>query len=336
VRSRLERVAENAIRDAVTQGWGLEVDELRYLPEGGGAYHWIAHADDGQRWFVTCDDLDSKPWLGKDRDTVFDGLGAAYGAAMDLRVAGCAFVVTPIAAVSGAPAQRVDDRHTVAVFDYVDGEPGQWGRPLAPRVLDELVTMLAWLHRTTPAVRTLARRGLEVPGRDDLEEALSDLGRPWHGGPLSEGARRELAMHVEVVLRSLADLDRFAIGENETVDELVVTHGEPHPGNIIRTANGLVLVDWDTVALARPERDLWMLANANEDIIAVYRDLTGVRLDRDALRVYRLLWALTDVAAFTIQLRREHRRDADAAGALRGLRSILNGREPCPYGTLPT
>jgi spectinomycin phosphotransferase len=32
---------------------------------------------------------------------------------------------------------------------------------------------------------------------------------------------------------------------------MVVTHGEPHPGNLIQTSAGLVLIDWDTVAVAR-------------------------------------------------------------------------------------
>jgi hypothetical protein len=47
---------------------------------------------------------------------------------------------------------------------------------------------------------------------------------------------------------------------------------------------------------------------------------------------HRLAWALTDLAAFTRLLRGEHRRGADADKALAGLRSILAGREPSPYG----
>ena len=36
----------------------------------------------------------------------------------------------------------------------------------------------------------------------------------------------------------------------------VITQGEPHPGNVLRTLAGLRLIDWDVSALARPERDL--------------------------------------------------------------------------------
>jgi hypothetical protein len=77
VRGQFEHVQESVITDVIADGWGLRIDEFRYFPEGAGAYHWIAHTDDGRRWFVTCDDLQTKPWLGSDCDAVFEGLLAA-------------------------------------------------------------------------------------------------------------------------------------------------------------------------------------------------------------------------------------------------------------------
>src|SRR5215211_932036 len=191
--------------------------------------------------------------------------------------------------------------------------------------------MLADLHLSTPPSLVLRRRGFDVPGRDEFEAALEDLGRRWNGGPLSERARRVLAGEVELVRGWLRDLDRFAAG-SEVMDRTeVVTHGEPHPGNLIRTAGRLRLVDWDTVALARPERDLWMIDDVDPGSLDAYRGATGLALDRDALVAGRLLWALTDLAAFTEQLRREHRGNEDDDWALPGLRTILSGDEPRPY-----
>jgi spectinomycin phosphotransferase len=102
----------------------------------------------------------------------------------------------------------------------------------------------------------------------------------------------------------------------------------------MRTGEGLALIDWDTVALAPPERDLWMLAEADPALVTRYEHLTGVEADADALRAHRLLWALDDLAAFTAQLRRPHGRDADAERALTAVRDILSGREPAPYGAM--
>jgi spectinomycin phosphotransferase len=332
VRSPMEWITERAIKAAVIDGWALRIDSLRYLPEGGGAYHWMAFGDH-RRWFLTCDDLTTKPWLGADTDSVFEGLVGAYLTAIDLRAAGVRFVAAPIPNVSGEAAVRIDERHSIAILEYLDGEPGQWGRSLGDREHRDHLALLAQLHASTPAVRSAARRGLDVPGREGFEQALDDLDQRWDGGPLSERARRELAGHADLALSWLVDLDRLAarLGAMDAND--VITHGEPHPGNLLRTATGPVLIDWDTVALARPERDVWMIADSSgAAVIDAYRDLTGVTLDREALVAYRLLWALTDLAAFSLQLRGEHQLDADAERALAAVRSILDGHEPSPYG----
>ena len=173
----------------------------------------------------------------------------------------------------------------------------------------------------------------EQAARRTLEAALDDVHQPWTGGPLAELARRELASHADAVTALLDEVDQFAATEAESDVGLVVTHGEPHPGNLIRTADGLAMVDWDTVALARPERDLWMLAD-DETLIDAYERLTERNLDRRALSAHRLMWSLTDLAAYTLQLRREHQLGADSDRALAAIRSILDGDEPQPYGRL--
>ncbi|MBV8950857.1 MAG: aminoglycoside phosphotransferase family protein [Actinobacteria bacterium] len=280
------------------------------------------------------DDLDTKPWLGTDRDAVFRGLLAAYGTAVELRASGSAFVVAPEAASCGAPAERLDDRHSLSVFGYVDGEPGRWGRSLMRTGLNEVVEMLAKLHShpaTTPGV---ARRWFAIPGRAELDSAMADLDVVWDGGPLSEAARRDLTTHTRLIERWLAHLDRFTARLSERGNATVLTHGEPHPGNLILTKAGLVLVDWDSVALAPPERDLWMFDGMGDAVFTHYQTLTGITPDRDAVSAYRLLWALADAAAFVVQLRREPRDEPDAHKALDSLRSIFERRAPSPYNVI--
>lgn len=118
--------------------------------------------------------------------------------------------------------------------------------------------------------------------------------------------------------------------------EPVVTHGEPHPGNLIRTAEGFVLVDWDTVAVDRAERDLWMLDDGTGSAWAEYARLTGRAVDPDAAALYRLAWGLTDLAAFVGRLRAPHGRDPDTERAWTGIQAILASVEPAPYGARAT
>ena len=54
-------------------------------------------------------------------------------------------------------------------------------------------------------------------------------------------------------------------------------------------------------------------------------------MDQASLAAYRLLWALADIAAFTIQLREPHHADADAEKTIAALRGILEGQASPPF-----
>src|SRR5260370_8682667 len=57
---------------------------LRYAAVGGGSYHWVVDDGQGERRFVTVDDLDGKGWLGRSRPAVFAGPRAAMDPAVPL------------------------------------------------------------------------------------------------------------------------------------------------------------------------------------------------------------------------------------------------------------
>jgi spectinomycin phosphotransferase len=109
----------------------------------------------------------------------------------------------------------------------------------------------------------------------------------------------------------------------------VVTHGEPHAANVISEGDRHALVDWDTVALAPPERDLWILDDGDDACAAgsIYTDATGYQPDQAALDFFRLGWDLADIAAFTNVLRSPHIEDADTAKAYAGLTICLATRD---------
>jgi spectinomycin phosphotransferase len=326
VRDRPAGVTERDVARALADGWGLAAETLRYAAVGGGSYHWVVTAGHPERWFVTVDDLDDKGWLGRSRPAVFSGLRAAMDAALWLRrEAGLGFVLAPVPALDGQAVRPLGDRHAVAVFPFLPGSPGQWDEPLPGPELAELVVMLAALHRVDPAAVRLPRREIVLSWRGDLEIALRELGRPWTGGPFTEPARALLSGAAGPVRRGLDTLDQWASGPAAAAN-LVITHGEPHPGNVIRMAaggaggaglpaggagparGGIMLIDWDTVALAPPERDLWMVATEAGDELRRYTELTGRPVDAAALELYRLRWALDDLSCFVRDLRAPHRR----------------------------
>ena len=85
----------------------------------------------------------------------------------------------------------------------------------------------------------------------------------------------------------------------------------------------LMLVDWDTVGLARPERPLWLVAAETDHLLRRYTELTGRPVDPAALELYRLRWALDDISCFARNLRAAHRRTPDAEHAWQSLERTI-------------
>lgn len=313
----------------LSDGWGVDVMAAEYAAVGGGSYHWVVTERDGLRGFVTVDDLDRKPWLGATRESVFEGLSRAFGIAVALRDGGLGFVVAPISSMAGETVRRIGPRYSVALFPFVDGAPGRFGHYETAEQA-AIATMLVQLHQV-PAVSSVAARiDLDLPGRSHLESALGELEDVWLGGPFSEPARQALSRHASDVAELLALDARLALDLSAGSSDWVITHGEPHAANLMRTDHGHMLLDWDTVALAPPERDLWMLVGSAADELPIYTKATGRQLDDAALRFFRLRWNLADLAAFTDVLRSAHFHNADTVKAYDGLTYCLAIRERWP------
>jgi spectinomycin phosphotransferase len=327
VRDRPAGISDRDLCNAVAGGWRLDVAAAEYAPVGGGSYHWIVRDRAGRRWFATVDDLDQKRWLGGTRDAVAEGLATAMALAVALRdQAGLPFVLAPLKARNGAAIARLGCAYAVALFPYLDGVAGRFGEELPAGERDQVVDMLAALHRAAPGTARPAQHQVDLARRGDLETALSELGQLWDGGPFSEPARALLGAHANQVGKLLTRFDRLA--ERVTALGPVITHGEPHPANLLHAGPTTMLIDWDTVGLAPPERDLWWVMSGSEgDEGRRYTRATGRPVDPAALAFYRLRWPLDDLSIFVHRLRSGHSRTADAEHTLRALRLTLAAPE---------
>jgi spectinomycin phosphotransferase/16S rRNA (guanine(1405)-N(7))-methyltransferase len=292
---------ESVLAGAVERGWGLRVASMSYLAVGWGSHHWEVAGEDGARWFVTVDEVANKRVSGRESlDEGFGRLVASLRAAVDLRAAGREFVVAPALAGHGEPVLRLGERFAVAVYPFVDGESFKWGEE-SPRWRLGMLEMVTAVH--TAPVRALADE-FAVPFRDQLEAACA--GRAEDCGPY---ARRVAALgqeHAPGIRRLLGRYDELVNVARQRPERAVLTHGEPHPGNTMLTAGGWRLIDWDTVLVAPPERDLWDLDPGDGSILAAYESATGVTPLPGVLDLYRLGWDVKDMAYDVARFFRPH------------------------------
>jgi spectinomycin phosphotransferase len=97
------------LKTLLERHWGLIDVELEYLPVGFGSHHWLARDLQGERKFVTADDLEATFQRGPDADSSFAALDRAFRTASALRdEAKLEFVVAPLPDDEAAVIRRLN------------------------------------------------------------------------------------------------------------------------------------------------------------------------------------------------------------------------------------
>jgi Phosphotransferase enzyme family len=321
-------LSEDTLTSALARGWDAHVASMAYQAVGFGSHHWEAADAAGARWFVTVDELETKQRsLDEPLAATFARLRASLSAARDLRDCGAAFVVAPALTRDNEPLMRLDDRLTVAVYPFVDGQSFSWGEFSTPAQRQGMLDLIVSVHTAPAAARRHATEDdFTVLHRDELElvlgsgHAAADVA---DCGPYARPTVRLVAENAAGLRRTLARYDALVAAARSRPAGVVLTHGEPHPGNVMLTATGWVLIDWDTALVAPPERDLWSLDPGDGSVLRRYAGATGVTARPGLLELYRIRWDLADLAVTVSRFRRPHPGSEDDEKSWDGLRSLI-------------
>jgi aminoglycoside phosphotransferase (APT) family kinase protein len=171
---------------------------------------------------------------------------------------------------SGCPVAALDPRVEPGVYERDGFVVTLWTyyEPVTPREISPADYANA-LERLHAGMRKL---DVPTPHFTDRVESAEQLVASRDDTPALADADREL---LGDTLRGL----RRGISEHGGVEQLL--HGEPHPGNVLTTKNGLLFIDLETCCRGPVEFDL---AHAPEDVSEHY---PGV--NQDLLRECRIL-----------------------------------------------
>lgn len=318
MQTRPPDLSDSDVATAVARGWALTGCVATYAPLGYGSHHWQVVDSSGDRWFASVDLADDG---GLSRR-----LTAALGAAAEAHEAGLSCVVAPLRTAADDVVVPLGDRYALALYPHVGGRSGSFSDALSREETVELVGMLAELHDLPTSSLSLGHESFEIPGRVKLEGSLTRLADAahWTGG-YGERVRQLLTRHPDLLTRALTEHDRLVEAAGPQADRMVLTHGEPHPGNLLRSEYGLRLIDWDTALLAPPERDVWLVdARSDGRASAAYATLTGRRLQPELLARYDLAWSLADIADFVETLRGAPEKTEDTGWSWDALEVTVN------------
>lgn len=323
------------LANVLRTGWGIVATSIDYRPIGFGTHHYVVRDSGGTDWFVNVDDLTAKTGIDGYAADPRAALERALRVAMAAREAGFLAANAPLAHAAGGAVADLGTRFAVAVYPYIDGTSGSYGPYTSDEDRRDVHVAIGRLHAATALIPAglAGVDSLEVPGGAGLATMLDSAGdgHPRKiAGPYAERARAVLRTHASAVRAALERHDRLANAVRRSGEPWVITHGEPHAGNVMRRRDGtLLLIDWDTVALAPRERDLAVMrvddpswTDADRD---AYRGAAGtaVTVDEEAIAMYRLRWTLTDVAICATQLLEPHADDENTRMSWRVLRDQI-------------
>ena len=311
----------------LSEYWAFHPTEVTYAPVGGGCHHWIAVDAVGQRWFVTANQLDPYgSWLGPTAECTRIAEEVAMRAAKELADRGYAFVIAPIPDCSGRLTRHIMPSWTLLVLPYVDGWSTRGGEWKDRGERTQIAGILGRLHIATPP-ETLRRWDFAVPGRDALTTALAELDQPWMCGPYAEPTRQRLAGAIGHVRGQFERYDALVCQIEASGDPWVVTHGEPHSANVIRTEDGrMCLIDWGTAQLAPRERDLAVLHDGPSDYLPPYQAEAGPYAPRaEAIELFHVWWGLAEIGSYVQIFRRPHTDSLDNKQSWQNLTMYVPG-----------
>jgi hypothetical protein len=208
---------------------------------------------------------------------------------------------SPVAALEPriAPRVHVRDGFVINMWTYYDPVPSREVPPADyAHTLERLHEGMRKIDLTTPHFTDRVAEARRLVGSSEHTPALTDADR-------------------ELLITMLRDGGR-AIGDRENAEQLL--HGEPHPGNLLRTTKELLFIDFETCCRGPVEFDV---AHVPDEVSAHYSDV-----DQELLRDCRVL-TLAMVAAW------RWRRDDHHPNGRRARRELLAAlRDGPPWPTL--
>lgn len=309
-------LSDDDVLEAARRHWRRPLERCEYLAKGMGAHHWLGYSSErAPIAFITADRVES--------------VRAAYLASRELRDRGLTFVLAPERTVDDDVIAPAGEGWWLSITPYVAGRSGD-GAYCNDVERMQVANVLGTLHSTEPPAHL--PRWTPKQAWPDVLAALDDLQQPWTSGPMAEEMRGLFGTHEERIRTWMTEFRRMC---NEILpgdEPWVVTHGEPHTANVRwADAGRLLLIDWDTVALAPRERDLVdVLAQASVAAPAEAYVRGGGSSAQPRKAVFDLFareWVLDELDVYGKQLREPHNGNENDRVAIESLRGYL---EPVP------
>ncbi len=140
----------------------------------------------------------------------------------------------------------------------------------------------------------VTRESFDSPLINMAHSAVREVVKQMNPSSAIESVRDCLIAQKGSIDQLFINIKEYGSELSKATNDLVLTHGDVHSGNILQSSNGLYLVDWDEAMLSLPEMDFKYFNDEQLSVISqgYGRDLLKSRLQIQYYRNLQMIRAL--------------------------------------------
>ncbi len=289
---------EEELKHIIKSKYNIDVERLHFVPLGEVAYSYVVQTNT-MTYFAKLYEVNNLTKKG------IHNIETSMNAVSQLNKKDeIKQIVNPILN-SDKEFRTIIKNYSLILMSYIEGEPVSEKLSKTEKFLTQLGELLAKIHNTTNGLELKHIQLFEI--NLDFKENLLLSIKEATACTVSKDKnfnkfQKLIKSNIDYILPSLVYLEELAENlKQEDKFDLVICHTDPNRNNIIINKKEQIhLIDWDGIALAPFERDIWFYINEknHESFIDGYTRIRGVASINEDLVIYlfyhRVLDDLTD------------------------------------------
>jgi spectinomycin phosphotransferase len=243
------------LAQCVKAGYGLEVKDTYFLPEGDISYAYIVTCEDETKYFLKLFDKNTE--TGRERIASSDFYLSATWQMYNDRL--CENICYPIKNLNNSFKTDIGPA-VIVLFNFIEGETQADAYPFSKLLLEKVARGIAGIHKTTQRLRFEDSRieDFKLGFEENLIKMLKELESTIKYENNDRQALKEYIIpRKQKILNYIDKLHKYQQAAQSTSKDMVMCHGDVWGGNLILDTEGdLHFIDWESAIIAPPEYDL--------------------------------------------------------------------------------
>lgn len=288
------KLSEAFLERWLNKHYHLIPQRVRFMPRGECSWGFVLDAPDGQYFFLKLWQLGlCEGNLTEDHIQTMMTLYYEFGLQQ--------MTPPPVRSLSSGNFINRCSRYQAVLLPWVDGYPAT-DKPLNDFQQRQLGALLATLHSAKLAVRERPRQENFSPHYiSNIKRLLKATRQPPQPHRDTQEPMVQLLRSTEANILRLLDEFEALRGAALQIDatHYVVCHGDPSSGNIVVSRDDqVILIDWDTLCYAPPERDLFFIHDMEGALDGYQRVAEDYTLNETLIRYYQAHWILQEILEY--------------------------------------